>query len=867
MRRLLAAMSLVAAVLIGPMSTARVAAGPPIDLSVLKGHVGTFTLGQQGVYEFDVLNGGPGGSGPISITDDLPAGLQFVGLTNATNPHWSCGADKAGRSVVCNNPFGVGVGVHTFLSGPVGPGDTIITVNSTIGLAVNDHIELGFDEVARITAINGNHLTVARGIAPTNDHIGHYHNGAEPVKKVTKANSLFMTVNVFSDAPSPLVNTASITDGQQWTDTVFPVAPSPGTADLYTFKGGIGSFLPGHIGTFEVDVNNAGPTSSGPITVTDQLPSGLTFFGMNQASDPLWACADPNPPLVQCDRSAGLIAAGKKTTLSAAVDATQTTITVTSASGFAVGDRIQVGDNEVMEITAITGTTFTVIRGVRPTSDLKGHAHANGTKVEKDDTTKGVVFDVKIAPDVTFPIFNTATAGGPLFDPDTSDNSGQTQIGFGPPSPGVADLAIFKGHIGPFTAGHLGVYQFDVNNTGPDTPTAPITLTDALPNGLTFAGIKTGSNPNWTCNGAGTPNVWCTFNAALLPTHAKTNLLTDIDAAQTTIIVGTTTGLAVGDRVQVGQTEVMQITGIDVATNTLDVIRGVAPTGGLTGTAHPKGTKVVKDDSATSLLLNVNVLPWAVGPLTNSGTISSGSTDPDLSDNTGTDLVLQIVQGIVAHPSSVVAETDGGAGGVVQGGGFLPNEVVHVSSPALTSACPIDIYYEAGPGPFGIGSINVTADGRGTFNVAFGGLGCTAPGTYAITASEVNAPFHSATTNFFIDAPGVQPQTFLLMPSVERRTDTTGAVAVALVIGGLPANDSITIKAPSLVAACLSGVEGAERADGFYTIPSTTTTDANGTDIPVLDASGCSPGVYPISITETAGLQRTFTRNFTVTGP
>jgi hypothetical protein len=65
------------------------------------------------------------------------------------------------------------------------------------------------------------------------------------------------------------------------------------------------------------------------------------------------------------------------TTFSAAVSATTKAFTVTSATGFAVGS-VAFADTEAMQITAVSGTTITVIRGYAGTAAA---AHASGAVV------------------------------------------------------------------------------------------------------------------------------------------------------------------------------------------------------------------------------------------------------------------------------------------------------------------------------------------------------------------------------------------------------------------------------------------------------------------------------------------------------
>src|SRR5258706_731148 len=56
-----------------------VSAAPVIDLSIVKSHTGSFTVGVNGVYSLAVTNvGNTSTTGTITVSDTLPAGLGFV---------------------------------------------------------------------------------------------------------------------------------------------------------------------------------------------------------------------------------------------------------------------------------------------------------------------------------------------------------------------------------------------------------------------------------------------------------------------------------------------------------------------------------------------------------------------------------------------------------------------------------------------------------------------------------------------------------------------------------------------------------------------------------------------------------------------
>jgi uncharacterized repeat protein (TIGR01451 family) len=80
----------------------------PPDLALVKLLDGQLRVEQEATYVLRVTNGGGGPtSGPIVVSDPLPAGLRFV---SASGPGWSCAAQ--GQNVTCRN------------AGPIQPGQT-----------------------------------------------------------------------------------------------------------------------------------------------------------------------------------------------------------------------------------------------------------------------------------------------------------------------------------------------------------------------------------------------------------------------------------------------------------------------------------------------------------------------------------------------------------------------------------------------------------------------------------------------------------------------------------------------------------------------------------------------------------------------
>lgn len=73
-----------------------------VDLTVSKSHSGTFVKGDTETYTIIAKNQGTlGTAGPITVTDTLPAGLEFV---SAAGGNWNCTGEASSPTVTCVRP-------------------------------------------------------------------------------------------------------------------------------------------------------------------------------------------------------------------------------------------------------------------------------------------------------------------------------------------------------------------------------------------------------------------------------------------------------------------------------------------------------------------------------------------------------------------------------------------------------------------------------------------------------------------------------------------------------------------------------------------------------------------------------------------
>jgi len=286
----------------------------------------------------------------------------------------------------------------------------------------------------------------------------------------------------------------------------------------------------------------------GIITVTDTLPAGLTF---NAASGTGWACGTAGQT-VTCTNST-VIAAGANATvltltvnvLAAAVPgvtnsasasgggsanapvATDPTtvagpvlvISKTHAGAFAIGatgtytiDVSNTGASPTygtitVHDTLPAGLTFNTATGTSWTCAASGQtvtctsvaaiaAGATGNPIALTVHVTGGSGSVVNSVD--------ANGGGAANTPSTTD---PTNIS------GAPVLTLVKSHSGSFVVGEIGTYTLVAGNTGSVATSGLITVSDALPAGLTF---EAASGNGWACSATG-PAVTCTTASSIAP--------------------------------------------------------------------------------------------------------------------------------------------------------------------------------------------------------------------------------------------------------------------------------------------------------------------------------------------------------------
>ncbi len=580
------------------------------DLTINKSHTGNFTQGQNGAtYTLNVTNSGNGATtGTITVTDTLPAGLTFV---SGTGTSWNA-CTAAGQVVTCTRNVALAASASSAITLTVNvAANAPASVTNTVAVSGGGEIITNNNSDSDPTTINGlPDLTVAKS------HTGNFtqgQNGATYTITVTNSGTgatsgtvtvtdtlpagltyvsntgtgwgtcsavgqvvtcsrgdalaasssypaLTLTVNVSATAASSVTNNVSVSGGGE--ANVGNNSDSDPTtinqvADLTITKSHTGNFTQGQNGaTYTLTVTNSGTGSTaGVVTVTDTLPTGLTFASNGGTG---WGACSAVGQVVTCSRNT-VLAPG------ASYPALTINVNVASNAPFSVTNSVVVSGGGQVVTSNDTATDPTTINGVPDLTIAKSHTGnftqgqngatytitvtnsgtgaTSGAVTVTDTLPAGLTFvsaapaawgcsavgqvvtcsrsDALAAassyPAITITVNVSATAPASVTNTAAVSGGGETNTGNNSASDPttinpVADLTISKSHTGNFTRGSTGTYTLTVTNSGTGVTAGVVTVTDTLPAGLTF--VSNGGTGWGACSAVGQV-VTCTRNTVL----------------------------------------------------------------------------------------------------------------------------------------------------------------------------------------------------------------------------------------------------------------------------------------------------------------------------------------------------------------
>lgn len=472
------------------------------DLGIVKSHEGIFTAGQDEQYTLAVTNHGVRATtGPATVTDVLPDGLEFVAADGG--PDWACEEEDGTVTCIHDDPIAPGAdaaGIELTLSVGVAaipevtnaaavntPDDPNPANDSSSDTATVQAIDLTIEKTHEGLLRVGNEATYTLAVrnvgdsptvgpATVTDELpaglgfvsvdgGPAWDCAEASGTVTcehadilAANELApeiqLTTMVGPAAAPEVTNTAGVTTEDDFNPGNDESSDDAVVIDVDTAVNisRTGSFRPGQTGTYLVIARNEGtvPTAN-PTEVVVELPAGLEF---NSVSGSGWSC-DELDGTVTCSRPSGLGAATTAPAITLRVDVT---------------------------VAAVPGVETTAI----------------------------------------------ATTEGDRY-PDNDSDTDEAGI----PAP---DLTVDSSHEGPFRIGRSHSYLLEVTNQGSGSTASPITVTDTLPSGFEASAAF---GPGWDCEITGL-TVACERTAVLPVDGTTPPVRIDVNPAPAALPAGET---------------------------------------------------------------------------------------------------------------------------------------------------------------------------------------------------------------------------------------------------------------------------------------------------------------------------------------
>lgn len=430
--------------------------------------------------------------------------------------------------------------------------------------------------------------------------------------------AITVTVDVAPNAASSVTNSASVSGGNE-SNAANDSDTDPTTVtqmpDLTVNKSHTGNFSQGQVGaTYSIVVTNSGSaTTSGTVTVTDTLPTGLSATGISGTG---WTCTLAT---LTCTRNTTRGAGASFPTITVTVNvAANAPPTVTNSVTVSGGGEINTSNDTDTDPTTVvqpdltitkshsgnftqgqTGATYTI------TVTNSGTASTNGTTVTVTDTLPSGLTATGISgtgwscvlgtltctrttvltagssyPAITLTVNVAANAPASVTNSVSVSGGGQTNTANDTATDPTTitqlqDLTIAKTHTGNFTQGQTGAtYTITATNSGGLPTSGTVTVTDTLPTVLSATAI-TGSG--WSCV-LGT--LTCTRNDALAAGSSYPAITLTVNvAANAPASVTNTANVSGGGESNTGNNSANDLTTIDAGPPIIGLVKSVNPSG------------------------------------------------------------------------------------------------------------------------------------------------------------------------------------------------------------------------------------------------------------------------------------------------
>jgi uncharacterized repeat protein (TIGR01451 family) len=504
-----------------------------------------------------VIGAGATSPNPITVTV-VVAAAAFPSVTNAATisgggePATLNGNNSASDPTTINGVSDLGIAKSHSGNFTVGVNGTYTLTASNSGtlatsgtITVIDNLPTGLTVAAIPTGTGWNCSTTVVGSSTATCT-----SSTVIAAGATSPNPITVTVVVAAAAFPSVTNAANISGGGEpaynnGNNSITDPTTVNGVADLRIAKSHAGNFTVGVNGTYTLTASNSGTlATSGTITVTDNLPTGLTVAAIPTGTG--WNCSttvvgsstatctsstviaagatSPNPITVTVVVAAaafpavtnaanisgggepaynnGNNSASDPTTVNGVPDLTVAkthvgnfsqgqvgatySITVTNSGTAATSGTVTVTDTlpAGLTATAISGTGWSCVLGTL--NCTRSDALAAGSSYPV------ITLTVTVANDAASSVTNSVSVSGGGQTNTTNDTAtNPTTINQLP------DLTITKSHVGNFTQGQVGAtYSITATNSGFAATSGTVTVIDTLPAGLTATAI---SGTGWSC--------------------------------------------------------------------------------------------------------------------------------------------------------------------------------------------------------------------------------------------------------------------------------------------------------------------------------------------------------------------------------
>lgn len=417
----------------------------------------TALVGSAGSYVLQISNGDAGpATTPITVTDTVPVGVTITSVVPEPGAGFSC--TTAGQVVSCTTEKDLramssfSVTVNVVFATPGSKTNTAV-VRSPADLDTRDNEDSVTTEVAAPPAPD---LTLAKG-GPDSVVVGDP--GAYVLTVTNSGNAATVgTITVVDALPAGVTTSSAALLGSGCALTAAQQVTCTSTATLAP-NGTVAFTIPVTFGTVGDKVNTATVSGGGEDDTDNNGASKTTQVG-----------GIPDVTLAKDGPDTALVDAGGSYVL-----------TVTNAGDGPTSGTIEVVDTLPTGVTAgdLDGTGCVLTAAQEVTCTSTAALAPAGT----------VAFTIPVTFSEVGSKVNSATVtGGGERVTTNNDASKQTRVTAAP----EPDLALTKTGPASRTAGQTGEYALTVTNVGSAAATAVVTVTDALPAGVTVAPTSSG---------------------------------------------------------------------------------------------------------------------------------------------------------------------------------------------------------------------------------------------------------------------------------------------------------------------------------------------------------------------------------------